>query len=204
MATPGLDFLIGNCRAIKQTKISQTNKPDIDTLLPGDLLGDNEQVIFAIKPSFWTIAFLSFRTVLLASVIIAATLTLGPPLRLEQYGSQVVNYCMVIAMGRIGFAGLQWLSRSYVLTDQRVIRIRGVFTIDIFQCSLERIQNTFLTMTVPERILGLGNIALTTAGTGEVEAIWRHVKNPLDVHHRLLHAMNTSANRPHGQPSNGL
>jgi len=200
MVTLGLDFLRGNCWAIKQTQISQTNKPNINDLLPGDLLGDDEQVIFAMKPSFLTIVFLSFRTVLLMGVIIAAALTLGPLLRLEQYSSQVVNYCLVIAMGRIGFAGLQWLSRSYVLTDQRVIRIRGVFTIDIFQCSLERIQNTFLTMTLPERILSLGNIALTTAGTGAIEAVWRHVKNPLDVHHRLLHAMNTSANRSHGQP----
>jgi hypothetical protein len=200
MVTLVLDFLRGNCWAIKQSKISQTNKPNINDLLPGDLLGDDEQVIFAIKPSFWTIAFLSFSTVLLMGVIIAATLTLGPLLRLERYSIQVVNYCLVLAMGRIGFAGLQWLSRSYVLTDQRVIRIRGVFTIDIFQCSLERIQNTFLTLTLPERVLGLGSIALTTAGTGAVEAVWRHVKDPLDVHHRLLNAMNTSANRSPGQP----
>ena len=197
---PGLDCPVDNCRAIKQTKISQTNKPNIDDLLPDDLLGDDEQVIFAMKPSFWTIAFLSYRTILLAGLIIAVTLTLGPVLRLERYSSQVVNYCLVIATGRVGFAGLQWLSRSYVLTDQRVIRMRGVFTIDIFQCSLERIQNTFLILTLPERILGLGSIALTTAGTGSVEAIWRHVKNPLNVHHRLLHAMNASANRPPKQP----
>ena len=45
----GLDSLTGCCWAIKQTKISQTNKPNIDDLLPGDLLGDDEQVIRAEK-----------------------------------------------------------------------------------------------------------------------------------------------------------
>jgi len=179
-----------------QAQSEQQFNPDIDELLPSDLISEDERVIFAIKPSLWTIVFLSFRTVVIASAVTAATLLLGPMIQLGRLTTYIVEACGVVFLGRIGFALLQWVSRSYVLTDRRVIRIRGVFTIDIFQCALVKIQNTFLVLTLPQRVLGLGNIEFTTAGTGAVEAVWRHLKNPLKIHQRLIDAMNAAANQP--------
>jgi len=173
----------------------QTTTP-IDEVLPGDLLSEDEEVIFAIKPSLWTIAFLSFRTVIVCIVISGAVLFLETLLSLGYWGGYILQGCLAAVLIRVGFAFLQWVSRSYVLTDKRVIRIRGVFTIDVFQCALLRIQNTFLVLTLPQRILRLGNIAFTTAGTGEVEAIWRHVKNPLKIHNQLIRAINAASNKP--------
>ncbi len=164
--------------------------PNIDDLLPSDLLSEEETVIFALKPSLWTIAFSSFRTVLVSITVILLTFLVGPYLPLGGMAGHIISFCGIAMVARVGFAFLQWLSRSYVLTDKRVIRIRGVFTIDIFQCSLTKVQNTFLQLTLPQRIFGLGSIAFTTAGTGGIEAIWRHVKNPLDIHHQLIQAMN--------------
>ena len=43
-------------------------------------------------------------------------------------------------------------------------------------------------------VLGLGNIAFTTAGTGGIEAIWRHLKAPLSVHNQLIRAINAASN----------
>ena len=171
-------------------------KPDINDLLPSDLISEDEKVIFAVKPSLWTVVFLSFRTTVIALILAALTLWLGPMLHLGRLSTYIVEVCGAAILSRFGFAVLQWVSRSYVLTDRRVIRIRGVFTIDIFQCSLTKIQNTFLVLTLPQRILQLGNIEFTTAGTGSIEAIWRHVKHPLDIHKQLINAMNTAANHP--------
>jgi uncharacterized membrane protein YdbT with pleckstrin-like domain len=170
--------------------------PDINDLLPSDLISEDERVIFALKPSLWTIVFLSFRTVVIASAVAATVLSIGPMMQLGRLITYVVEACGAAILARIGFALLQWVSRSYVLTDRRIIRIRGVFTIDIFQCNLVKIQNTFLILTLPQRILGLGNIELTTAGTGAVEAVWRHLKNPLRIHHQLIEAMNAAAHKP--------
>jgi len=61
-----------------QAQSEQQFNPDIDELLPSDLISEDERVIFAIKPSLWTIVFLSFRTVVIASAVTAATLLLGP------------------------------------------------------------------------------------------------------------------------------
>ncbi len=181
------------------------NKPNIDDLLPSDLLSDDETVVFAIKPSLWTIAFLSFRTVLIAGIMAAVAAFLGPRLKLSAWAGYIITLSGAAILARMGFAFLQWISRSYVLTDRRVIRIRGVFTIDIFQSSLPKIQNTFLVLPLVQRVLGLGNIVFTTAGTGGVEAIWRHVKDPLSVHQKLIRAINAASNKSlPTQEQNGL
>jgi len=171
-------------------------KPDINDMLPGDLISEDEKVIFAVKPSLWTVVFLSLRTTIIGFFIAALTLWLGPMMHLGRLSTFIVEACGAAILARFGFAVLQWVSRSYVLTDRRVIRIRGVFTIDIFQCALTKIQNTFLVLTLPQRILHLGNIEFTTPGTGSVEAIWRHLKHPLDIHKQLINAMNAAANNP--------
>ena len=165
----------------------------IDLLLPGDLLHENETVIFALKPSPWAIVFLSIRVILIAILVMLLVLVLRG--WLGGQGGRIIQAAAFVALARVGFAILQWLSRVYVLTDKRIIRIRGVFTIDIFQCSLSRLQNTFLSMSFAQRLLSLGNIAFTTAGQGQVEAIWRHIKRPMEVHKQLLRAINTAGNQ---------
>jgi len=174
----------------------QMNSPNIDDLLPSDLLSEDETVIFAVKPSLWSIVFLSLRTIVIAMVLALSITFLGPIIKVRSWGSYIIPLCGAAVLGRLGFAFLQWISRSYVLTDRRVIRIRGVFTIDIFQSSLLKIQNTFLVLPLIQRILGLGNIAFTTAGTGEIEAIWRHIRDPLAIHQQLIRAINAASNAP--------
>ena len=181
--------------AMSDPDTKQQSSPNIDQMLPSDLLSEDEVVLFAIKPSIWTVAFLSIRTVVVSVAIAAAAMVLGPALRLGVLTTYIVEICGAVIFARVGFALLQWLSRSYVLTDQRVIRIRGVFTIDIFQCALVKIQNTFLTLTLPQRFLNLGNIAFVTAGTGSVEAIWRHCRNPLQAHQQLIRSINRASNK---------
>ena len=182
-----------------ETTEKQPSNPNIDDMLPSDLISEDETVIFAIKPSLWLIVFSSFRTVVIALGISLAAMLLSPWLRdLSKY---IIEICGAIALVRLGYAVMQWVSRSYVLTNKRVIRIRGVFTIDIFQCALNKVQNTFMTLDLPQRFLGLGDIEFTTAGTGGIEAIWRHLRQPLQVHQQLIQALNVAANRNGQRPN---
>ncbi len=171
---------------------NQLNTPNIKAALPADLLGDDEQVLLAVKSSIWTVAFLSFRTIIICGALITGAIFIAPLIKMDQYGQSVIRYSGLAIIARIAFALIQWLSRSYVLTDRRVIRLRGVFTIDVFQCSLTRVQNTFMIFTLPQRILGLGSIAFTTAGTDAIEAIWHHVNSPLKLHNIILKALNAA------------
>ncbi len=176
----------------QQSQESPAGKTDINDMIPDDLLSEDEQVVFAIKPSLWYIVFNSVGTVLLATLTTIAVLAACAIFPLGTLGGKIIQGCGIAVLGRVGFAFLQWVSRTYVLTDRRVIRIRGVFTIDIFQCALVKVQNTFLDISLIQQFLNLGNISFTTAGTGQIEAMWRHVKDPLKVHHQLISAMNNA------------
>lgn len=157
-------------------------------LLPAQLLDGDEIVIFAIKPSLWYVLFTSARWLVAMSLIIGLTAWLGnripgvdPPL--------VVKAALALAAARVGFALLQWVSRLYVLTNRRIMRLRGIFNVDLFECQLGKIQNTHLTLTWYERMAGLGSIAFATAGTGGIEASWTNLNNPLEVHERVRSAI---------------
>ena len=126
-------------------------------LLPAHLLDGDEIVILAIKPSLWFVVFMSARwvagmllVVLLAGWLGRSVLYLSTPMS--------VQGAVALAGARVGFALLQWVSRLYVLTNRRIMRLRGILNIDLFECQLTKIQNTYLTLAWYERLTGLGTI----------------------------------------------
>jgi membrane protein YdbS with pleckstrin-like domain len=156
-------------------------------LVPAQLLDGGETVLLAIKPSLWFIAFNSVRWILILSLVVVGVLWMSP-------GWQPVEPRLLIqaAIGfmvlRLAVATLQWVSRLYVLTNRRIMRIRGVFNVDIFEANLTRIQNTYLRLNWYERVFRLGTIDLSTAGTGGIEASWENVARPLEVHEAIRRA----------------
>lgn len=175
-----------------------SNSVEAADLIPAQLLEGNEIVIFAVKPSLWFVVFNSIRW-LLAMVIVI--------LLAEWFSEQipgltrlmVTKAALALGGARVGFALLQWVSRLYVLTNRRILRLRGIFNIDLFECSLVKIQNTYLTLAWYERLVGLGTISFATAGTGGVEASWTNVNSPLELHERVRSAIHRAQ-----RPGNGV
>jgi len=169
-----------------------TPAPAVSTLvgvMPERLLDEGEVVLLAIKPSLWFILFHSAKVI----AVIIAMLVLLPhlPRDVFVYVSLRTLYQIgaVLVVVQLTISFLRWLSRLYVLTNRRVIRIRGVLNVDVFDVPLIRIQNTFITLAVQERVLGLGSIQFATAGTGAVEANWMNINNPLEVHEIIRRAI---------------
>ena len=71
-------------------------------------------------------------------------------------------------------------SRLYVLTDRRILRVRGVFRRSVVDCPLDRIQHITLTRLFRERLTGLGTLGFATAGNDGVEAYWAMIANPVE------------------------
>jgi len=111
----------------------------------------------------------------------------------------IVQAAVVLGAARFVMALLQWVSRLYVLTNRRILRLTGVLNVDLFECSLTKIQNTYLTMAWYERLVGVGSISFATAGTGGIEASWINVNNPLEIHERVRSAIHRAQ-----RPGNGL
>ncbi len=160
-------------------------------LLPAHLLDGDEIVILAIKPSLWFVVFVSARwvTAMVMVMVLAEWLSAGiPPLRPEL----VIRGAAALAGARLGLGMLQWVSHLYVLTNRRVLRLRGIFNVDLFECQLTRIQHTYVTLAWYERLVGAGTIWFSTAGAPGTQAAWRHVAHPLEIHEQVRSAVNRS------------
>ena len=188
-----LDKCESACKAT--TGVSRANiAGHLASIVPAHLLDDGEQIILAIKPSMWLIAFNSAKIIGLIVFIIAGMrffrIELGYSVqeRIYQFGAIIIIVQLIISF-------LQWMSRLYILTDRRVIRIRGVFNVDVFEAPLNKIQNTFLTLAIHERLFGLGSIHFTTAGTAAIEATWKNINRPLEIHEIVRSAIRKAQNR---------
>ena len=74
-----------------------------------------------------------------------------------------------------------WLGRRHILTDSMISSHSGIFRQVVVELPLRRVQHTILVRPFGERLLGLGSIGVTTAGTGGVELVWRGVEHPQRV-----------------------
>jgi len=158
-------------------------------VVPAHLLDEGEIVILAIKPSLWYVLFDAARVLTALIVIILVTrYILAEELR-PAWSRVTYQLCAAAVLAQLTVSFFRWLSRLYVLTNRRIIRIRGVFNVDVFEASLARIQNTYLTLAIHERLVGLGSIQFLTAGTAGIEATWQNINRPLEVHEEIRRAI---------------
>ena len=161
--------------------------------VPGQLLAPTEQIIFELKPSRWFILFDSFRwlmgLLLVWGLLYVDSHRMASPLLPDSLRLQLAQASGACAAGRLLWATMQWLALTYVLTDRRAIRVRGVFNVEVFECPLQKIQSTYLRLPLAQRLVRTGTIDLMTAGSGQVEASWGMVKRPMDVLELLREAI---------------
>lgn len=153
------------------------------------ILADGEIVILDLRPSPWFVPLVSAPVLALGvAVMLVANLRLVTELYPNGRGVlfQAGLWVMVL---RLAWAVLEWSSRHYILTDRRILRQQGVLNVDVFECRLDRLQNTLIVRTLVQRVLGIGTLYFATAGTGAVEASWLHVKDPAAVHREITKAV---------------
>jgi Bacterial PH domain len=158
----------------------------VATLLTRHVLRDGELVILILKPSRWYIA-LSSLSVIAAVAIILGALHNAPHLR------GYVEAGVIVIAGRIMWSVLNWMGRLYVLTDQRVLRLSGVFSIEIFDCPLRKISGTRVFRAFRERLLGLGSIEITPSIEDRPCGIWQTVRRPHEVNEQIQQAVRRSS-----------
>ena len=161
--------------------------------IPGQLLAPTEQIIFELKPSLWYIPFESYRWLLgclfIWGLLYVDANMLARSILPESARFKLAQVIVAILLLRLLWASMQWLGRTYVLTDLRVIRVRGVLNVELFECPLSKIQNTRMRLPLAQRLVQTGNIDIFTAGSDRAEASWIMVKRPLEVLQTLQNAI---------------
>jgi hypothetical protein len=158
--------------------------PSLAMLLAGHILRDGEVVLLMLKPSRWSIV--------LSSLPFIALLTIGAiagNLCLEPRNQHLVIEAVALAVAaRIMWATLLWMSRLYIMTDYRILRLSGVLSVDVFDCPLRKVRQTRLLFSIRERLWSLGSIEIQPADSGSEPrppGIWQSVRRPAEVHDRI-------------------
>jgi len=160
-------------------------------LVPEQLLQPGEIIILLLKPSPWYILLASLRSLTIILLLYLLAWSLREEL-LEWVGlrpGDLIVLALAAAGVRLFWQFLEWLSRVYILTDRRVVRIKGVIRVYVFEAPLKQIQHTTLYFSLRERFFALGTLGFTTAGTGMVEAYWIMVAKPLEVHQKVTQTL---------------
>ncbi|MCG8509845.1 MAG: PH domain-containing protein [Rhodospirillales bacterium] len=159
------------------------------TMLPAELLHGDEVIILLLKPSPWFIVLEPLKTLAILALLTVAAVYGATMVDLGILPRNVALTGISIALLRVFWQFLEWLSRVYVLTDQRVIVVGGVLRVRVFQTLLQNIQHTDLLFSIRERFFSLGTLAFSTAGTGSIEAAWTMIANPLAIHKQVVEAI---------------
>lgn len=163
------------------------------------LIQDDETVLLVLRPSPWFIlidgAWVYIFSITLALLLAWLAHQPWSPVIIPE--TQIFPLLATVLSIRIVWKFLDWANRLYVLTDQRIMRRRGVIQFSLIEAPLGRIQHSAIFTRVVERLLGLGTIGFATAGSGHFEVIWEMISNPLTVHRTVNDAVER-----YGRPGN--
>jgi uncharacterized membrane protein YdbT with pleckstrin-like domain len=168
------------------------------------LLSENEQILF-VTHRHWTILALEIlsESVLAIAVVVLVTLilvflpALGPLLAL--------GYLLLIfPLASLTRDVLVWSNRKFVITSRRVIQVSGVFSKDVTDSSLEKVNDVKLDQTFWGRMLNYGDVEILTASELGVNK-FTTIADPVRFKTAMLNAKNklepVYATGPAAQPA---
>jgi hypothetical protein len=157
-------------------------------LLTGQILQDGEVVLLILKPSIWFIAINSLRFAAVVGIALTAAITWDE--HLPAHNLLYIEIGLFLVAGRVMVAVLQWMSRLYILTDLRVIRLSGVFSLEIFSCPLRKVARARLLRTVRERFFRVGTIEFIPQDDSCPIGAWQIIGRPQQVHEQVVSTIN--------------
>jgi len=155
-----------------------------------DRLADGEAIILTVRPSGWLILLMSWPLLAGVAAIVAVSVAASWYCAYDVDNNMVMLICLAVGSLRVTIACCQWQGRMYILTDRRVMRIRGVFNEDCYQCPLKNIRQVHLSSTLPERIVSVASLMFDRIDEKPVpDADWICLANPREVQQAVEKAM---------------
>lgn len=147
------------------------------------MLGQNERVLLETR-QHWFVLFSNIvleiiLTLLLVAGVIAATAVL--PLA-------AIGFVLVLVpLGGMLRDILVWYNREYIVTNRRVIQISGVFSKNVVDSSLEKVNDVKMSQSFFGRIFDYGDIEILTASeTGD--NLFKRIGDPIKFKTAMLNA----------------
>jgi uncharacterized membrane protein YdbT with pleckstrin-like domain len=169
----------------------------VGTVVPEQILQEDEIVILLLKPSILYIFYTAVPFMLgalLLGILLVQMAVWSPNVF---FTAGTISLLTVLAcVGRLIWSLLVWTSHTYMLTNRRIVTIKGVLSVHMFQANLRKIQKTDLYRPLALRILGTGTIAFSTAASGGmIDSTWVMIARPLETHDQIAAAINKAQSR---------
>jgi len=155
--------------------------------LPG-VLGGGENVLLAIKPSMWRLLIDSGLWLLATGLFSAIALWSRRSLPGLSV-TMTAQLALFIGLVRFVIALIQWIPRWHVLTNRRIMDIRGIREPQVTSCTLVELRNTHLHSSFIERLVRIGTITFVTTSDTFRLPKWRSIANPDLVHAKIRRAI---------------
>ena len=149
-----------------------------------------EIVLLLVKPSLFWLLYASFPFLVVTALvgIFAAQISFAVA---GVNAATVALVAVLVGVGRLIWALLVWTSHIYMLTNIRVLTIKGVINIHMFQAHLRKIQNIRIYRPIGQRIFATGTLGFSTAAAaGAPESTWVMIHRPTDVQEQVVAAIN--------------
>jgi uncharacterized membrane protein YdbT with pleckstrin-like domain len=164
-------------------------------------LSPGEQVIFQGHPSWRAILGFYLKGVLLAAAIGVVAKLLGA-------GGGTVFLIVLVVIGLTVLVGfLKRVATTYTITTRRLNIKRGIFSREIQETRLERVQNVNYRQSVYQRLMQIGDVDFDTAATDDYNFVFVGVADPGEVVHSVDQATGAATAGSHGlgeaQPPQG-
>jgi uncharacterized membrane protein YdbT with pleckstrin-like domain len=141
-----------------------------------------ERVIYQGHPS-WR-AIIGFY---LKGTLVAAGAGVLAGLIDSSAGLAIVTFVVIVAVTiLVGF--IKRVATVYTITDRRLNIKVGIISRKVQETRLQRVQNVNFNQGVYERVMQIGDVEFTTAGTDESNFVFAGVAQPEEVVQQVEHA----------------
>jgi uncharacterized membrane protein YdbT with pleckstrin-like domain len=167
---------------------------------PERLLSEDEEVILDLRPHWWTLVVPALVT-LLVTVAVGVAWALTPAGSLQAslrlaVGLAGLLVLAVLVLGRV----LRWLTTHFVLTTERLIFRSGVVAKFGREIPLERINDATFTQSLFERVIGIGDLLIESAGE-QGQSTFSDIRDPEAVQLQLYRQMEANDRRRGSYPA---
>lgn len=124
------------------------------------LMGRNERLVFVTRQHWLEVVFVGLQDSLIFLVITILTFLLN---RLtEQLFVFVLLLLLIFPVVHFAIRALNWHNEQYIVTNRRVMQIKGVINKHVSDSSLEKVNDVVLDQSILGRLMGYGNLEIIT------------------------------------------
>ena len=164
---------------------------------PQRLLGEHEEVIYDLRPHWWTLVGPILLTVVVAAVAVAG-LAFLPSGSLQRSGRLAIAGVAVLCLVIIVVPRyLRWATTHFVLTTDRLIFRSGVLSKLSKEIPLERVNDVTYSQSLWERLIGAGDLFIESAGE-RGQSVFENVPRPEGVQVEIYRQMEANGQRRSG------